>query len=56
MTTNREKLAKMSNEELARFFEKMASCEYCPTSKSCRISISCLETFIKWLKQESEEL
>ena len=51
MTTNREKLAKMTNEELARFFEKMTSCKHCPTSKSCRFGISCLGTFLKWLEE-----
>lgn len=54
MTTNREKLNKMKNQDLARFFEKMAFCERCPTSKSCRIGISCLGTFLKWLEEETD--
>lgn len=54
MTTNREKLNKMTNEELARFFDKMASCERCPISKRCHNNISCFGDFLNWLEEETD--
>ena len=55
MTTNREKLAKMSNEELARFLTLHTDCIYCCVKSKCTPNDSCLTAFIKWLNQESEE-
>ena len=56
MITNREKLAKMSNEELARFLTLYTDCSYYCAKSKCTHDDSCLITFIKWLNQESEEL
>lgn len=55
MTTNRERLAKMTDEELAKLLQETTSCERC--SGLCRHNsyIACFRGFIKWLNQESEE-
>ena len=55
MTTNREQLNQMSNEELARFITLYTDCSYCCAKSKCTPDGSCLTTFIKWLNQESEE-
>ena len=54
MATNREKLAKMTNEELARFLTLYTDCSYCCAKSKCTHDDSCLTAFIKWLNQESE--
>ena len=56
MTTNREKLAKMTNEELAEFFDKESLCVMC----IYKYQAGCLERdceygTLQWLNQESEE-
>lgn len=55
MTTNRERLAKMTDKELAKLLQETTSCERC--SGLCRHNsyIACFRGFIKWLNQESEE-
>lgn len=58
MTTNREKLAKMTNEELAEFLNKTANdnCSICIYSSlpDCFWG-DCQNGILKWLNQESEE-
>lgn len=53
MTTNREKLAKMTNEELAEFLSNGA-CKYCYYKEDCSPE-PCSAGILKWLNQESEE-
>ena len=55
MKTNREKLNKMTNEELARFLTLYTDCSYCCAKSKCTPNDSCLTVFIKWLNQESKE-
>ena len=55
MITNREKLNKMTNEELAIFLTLYTDCSYCCAKSKCTPNDSCLTVFIKWLNQESEE-
>ena len=55
MTTNRERLAKMTNEELAEFFDKESLCVMC----IYRYQAGCLERdceygTLQWLNQECE--
>ena len=59
MITNREKLNKMTNEELAEMLGKH-DCEYCiyrdidcyrPHDEEC----DCTQGILQWLNQESEE-
>lgn len=57
MTTNREKLNQMSNEELAEFLNKDV-CLYCVFNSpinSCA-PYSCIDGVLQWLNQESKEL
>ena len=56
MTTNREKLAKMTNEELAEFFDKQGFCVMCiyKYQKDC-LERDCEYGTLQWLNQESEE-
>jgi len=53
MTTNREKLAKMTNEELAEWLEGVIDCISCPCK--CEMSKKCVDNILQWLNQESEE-
>ena len=55
MTTNREKIAKMNDEELAKLLQETTSCERC--SGLCRYNsyIACFRGFIKWLESEVNE-
>lgn len=54
MTTNREKIAKMTNEELANILK--ASCKCCIYSCSfCDRKYKCKDGITQWLNQESEE-
>lgn len=54
MTTNREKLAKMTNEELAKFLskDKCLSCIY-SNLHDCFLG-DCQNGILKWLSRESE--
>ena len=53
MATNREKLAKMTNEELAAFFEESSACDRCAFKETeCG---ECYQGTLQWLEQESEE-
>ena len=47
MVTNREKLNKMTNEELARFLTLHTDCSYCCAKPKCMPNDSCLTAFIK---------
>ena len=58
MTTNREKLAKMTNEELARFLSQRGVCKLCSNLELLNFDClkeNCIEGITKWLNQESEE-
>ena len=57
MTTNRERLAKMTNEELADFLAYQ-DCRYCVFQHiDCyrKNDYNCKDGIEKWLNQESEE-
>lgn len=61
--TNREKLANMTNEELAEFFETYSNCEECPFKYAecpggevySGPEVRCKDIMLEWLNQESEE-
>lgn len=54
--TNREKLAKMSNQELAEILCKAydISCSFCPACELCEPNGVPANGFIKWLELEAE--
>lgn len=53
MTTNREKLNNMKNEELAEFFEEYSDCERCPLEYECSGGeVRCKKIMLKWLESE----
>lgn len=57
MTINREKLANMTNEELADILAKCSDikvCNYCIYNNNCSREIQCYEGILKWLNQESD--
>lgn len=57
MTTNRDKLNKMTNEELAEFLNKIANenCLVCTFAKldACPVT-DCENGILQWLNQENE--
>lgn len=56
--TNREKLANMTNEELAEIFAMSSStksCKYCRYKGSNCEDLTCYNGILQWLEQESEE-
>ena len=53
MTTNREKLNQMSNEELARWLGWIINCKLCPCK--CDMYKKCTGNILQWLNLESEE-
>lgn len=58
MTTNREKLANITNEKLAHIFARsndISVCEYCIYNDNCGRETRCYEGILIWLNQESEE-
>lgn len=56
MTTNREKLNQMSNEEFAEILAMSSrSCKYCKYENSGCYYSTCLNGILQWLNQESEE-
>lgn len=54
MTINREKLANMTNEELAEFFEEYSDCDRCPFKyKECSEGeVRCKKIMLEWLENE----
>lgn len=52
MTTNREKLAKMTNEELAEFFNIDGLCNLCIYNDITCENKDCYEGALKWLQSE----
>ena len=57
MTTNREKLVNMTNEELAVIFAMSSStkvCKYCRYKGSNCDDLLCKNGILQWLNQESE--
>ena len=56
MTTNREKLNQISNEELAKTLATSSiSCKYCKYEGSNCDDVTCYSGILQWLNQESEE-
>ena len=56
MTTNREKLNQMTNEELAEILAMSSrSCKYCKYEDSGCYDSTCYSGILQWLNQESEE-
>lgn len=56
MTTNREKLNQMSNEEFAEILAMSSrSCKYCKYADSGCYDSTCYSGILQWLNQESEE-
>ncbi len=59
MTTNRERLNKMNNEELATFFANLSKrcphCKYYDALSTVYFNEHCYKETLKWLEQESEE-
>ena len=58
MTTNREKLANITNEKLAHIFARSndtSVCEYCVYNDRCNRESSCYVGILQWLNQESEK-
>lgn len=58
MTTNREKLAKMTNEALAEIFAVSTStktCKYCRYKGLNCDDLTCYNGILQWLNQEGEE-
>lgn len=53
MATNRERLAKMTNEELARWLEGIINCNLFPCK--CDMCKKRVDDILQWLNQESEE-
>ena len=55
MTTNREKLNQMSNEEFAEILAtSSSSCKYCKYEGSDCTDFTCYSCILQWLNQESE--
>ena len=55
MTTNREKLNQMSNEEFAEILAtSSSSCKYCKYEGSDCTDFTCYSGILQWLNQESE--
>ena len=55
MTTNREKLNQMSNEELAKILSMSSwSCKYCKYESFDCDDFTCYSGILQWLNQESE--
>jgi len=61
MTTNREKLAKMTNEKLAKILsaDVCKLCKYqnidCTFNSAFDDDSECIDGILQWLNQESEE-
>ena len=56
MTTNREKLNQMTNEELAEILARSSrSCKYCKYEDFDCTDFTCYSGILQWLNQESEE-
>lgn len=57
MGTNREKINKMTNEELAEFIDKASNdaCSICSYSEIPCSHLTCIDGILKWLNQESEK-
>ena len=56
MTTNREKLNQMSNEEFAEILAMSSNpCKYCKYADSGCYDSTCLNGILQWLNQESED-
>lgn len=55
MTTNRDKINRMSDKELSELFNRIVMCNTCPASNICQPNGTCGDALYQWLKQESEE-
>lgn len=44
-----------TNEQLAQYMDKIASCEFCPARRErCGYGHGCIDAWLEWLKQECE--
>lgn len=44
-----------TNEQLAQYMDKIASCEFCPARRErCGYGHGCIDAWLEWLKQEAE--
>lgn len=42
-----------TNEQLAQYMDKIASCEFCPARRErCVYGHGCIDAWLEWLKQE----
>lgn len=42
-----------TNEQLAQYMDKIASCEFCPARRErCGYGHGCIDAWLEWLKQE----
>lgn len=56
--TNAERIRQMTDEELAKMFDKLIQdCEYCLLYESCigNVDVPCNRMYLKWLKQEATD-
>ena len=52
MTTNRDKINRMTDEELTKLLQETTSCERCSGLCIHNSYIACFRGFIQWLNQE----
>lgn len=51
--TNADRFRAKSDEELAQYMDKIASCEFCPARRErCGYGHGCIDAWLEWLKQE----
>lgn len=54
--TNADRIRAMSDEELAKFIDKLSSCSCCGFDKNeCKKSVHCRDGIMQWLKSEAKE-
>lgn len=53
--TNADRFRAKSDEELAQYMDKIASCEFCPARRErCGYGHGCIDAWLEWLKQEEQ--
>lgn len=52
--TNGDRIRKMTDEELAEFFDKISDCQTCIDNPS-ECHVECIDSRSKWIKQEVSE-
>jgi hypothetical protein len=54
--TNADRIRAMSDEELAKFIDKLSPCSCCRFDKNeCKKSVHCCDGIAEWLKSEVKE-